>query len=144
MNNESARSDVLAPLEIKWVNRFGPLLSMEKTDFYLTCHPPPPSTLPGSAAEAAEKRKHKIYEFRKDDYIFVPVAQKTTGVWAGTRTQINSEDRTTNIREDLGKKINELLLHRMSITFTMQRGNLASVLGTLPAEKELDEILVPS
>jgi len=52
----------------------------------------------------------------------------------------NSEDRTTNIREGWGNMISEV--PTTEDERHIERGNLASVVGTLPAGKELDEIFL--
>jgi len=54
------------------------------------------SRYPGSAAEAAEQRKHIHYEFMKDRYIFIPVALESTRSLGKGGTSIDSDHRSND------------------------------------------------
>jgi len=76
----------------------------------------------------------------QDRFIFVPVAQETTGVWGQGALKL-IQKIGQQISEKTGeKRSTNYVLQRMSIT--SQRGNLASILGTLPAGKQLEEIFL--
>ena len=92
----------------------------------------------GSAAKAAEEKKKRVYDSLLNRYVFVPVAVVTLGVW-------NAEG--LRLIKSIGQKIARVsgesrstlyLIQRLSLA--VQRGNVASVLGTLPPGRELDEI----
>ena len=85
-----------------------------------------------------EQRKFKKYEDLAAQGIFVPIAIETSGVWG-------KEGR--HMIQKIGSKISNLtsearstyyLMQRISIA--VQRGNVASILGTFPSGKELNEI----
>ena len=91
-----------------------------------------------SAAEGAEIRKHKKYSNLSNRFVFVPVAVETSGSWGKEGLQL------MNL---IGRKIGEVtgekrstsyLLQRLSIV--IQRGNVSSILGCLPAGKDLNEV----
>jgi hypothetical protein len=96
------------------------------------------SSNPGYAAKLAETRKKRHYEDLAERYHFVPVALETTGVWG--------EEGLAFVKE-IGRRIHEktgearstsYLLQRLSLA--LQRGNVASILGTIPHGKELTEV----
>ncbi len=85
----------------------------------------------------AEENKNK-YDFLAASHVFVPVAVEITGVW--------SEDALRFIQQ-VGQKITDasgeirataFLFQRLSVT--LQRGNAASILGTLPSGRGLEKI----
>jgi len=93
---------------------------------------------PGSVARKAEDTKKRKYDFLTGRFIFIPVAIETSGVWGmeglrlvkeiGRRiTQVTGEARST-----------QYLIQRVSLT--VQRGNVAAILGTMPKGKKMDEI----
>ncbi len=80
----------------------------------------------------------KKYAFLAGPHEFIPVAVETSGVW--------SNDALRLIQR-IGQKVSDVtgevratsyLFQRMSII--LQRGNAASILGTLPAGRGLEEI----
>ncbi|XP_035711828.1 uncharacterized protein LOC118437132 [Folsomia candida] len=95
---------------------------------------------PGAAAEKAEDAKNKKCEFLQDRFLFVPVAIETIGVWGKEVLSLIKEigSRITIVTEE--KRATAFLLQRMSIA--VQRGNVAAILGSLPAGRELDEIFL--
>jgi hypothetical protein len=92
----------------------------------------------GAAAVKAEERKRRKYDFLLGRYHFVPVAVETSGVWGkeGLKFIRQIGQRISSLSGEL--KSTCFLLQRVSIA--VQRGNVASILGTLPPGKELLEI----
>ncbi|XP_021962574.1 uncharacterized protein LOC110858198 [Folsomia candida] len=93
---------------------------------------------PGAAAEKAEDRKMKRYEDLLDRFLFVPVAVETTGVWGKEGLSLIKEigTRITALTDE--KRATNFLIQRISIA--VQRGNVAAILGSLPAGRELDKV----
>lgn len=88
----------------------------------------------GAAANTREARKKSKYSSLEDRFCFVPIAIETMGSWG-------KEGR--KLAEDIGKKLIEstgeiraksFLYQRISIA--IQRGNAASILGTIPDSVE--------
>jgi hypothetical protein len=107
-------------------------------DIFAASHLRCSSVAPGGAAASAEVLKHRKYADLERRFTFVPVAVETSGVFG--------KEGLSFIRE-LGVRVGTVtgeqrapayLLQRLSLA--VQRGNVAAVLGTLPAGKELDEI----
>jgi hypothetical protein len=96
------------------------------------------ATNPGSAARVGEEVKKKKYEFLVNRFIFIPVAIETSGVWGteGLRFVKEIGRRIARITEEA--RSTQYLIQRISLT--VQRGNVAAILGTLPKGKKLDEI----
>jgi hypothetical protein len=93
---------------------------------------------PGKAAEARETHKLKKYEELKSNYIVTPVAIETFGPWAPMGLKLIKE---------VGKKICDLTGEKrstsylfQSISIAIQRGNAASVMGTVYNDRKLEEI----
>jgi len=96
------------------------------------------STSTNAGSAATENLKHN--DFLNNRFMFIPVAQESTGVWGneglafvkkiGSRIYENTEE----------KRPTDFLFQRLSIN--LQRGNLASILGTLPAGKKLEEVFL--
>ncbi len=96
------------------------------------------STRPGAAAEAAQERKYKRYDFLRNRYFFVPVAMETTGVWGREGLRL-MEAIGERVAVSTGEgRAKSYLIQRMSIA--VQRGNVAAILGTLPSGNELEGI----
>jgi hypothetical protein len=96
------------------------------------------SKSPGYAAKLGETIKKGKYKFLENNYIFVPVAMESTGVFGKDGL---------NLVLEIGRKLAEVTGERRSTSFliqrlslAVQRGNAASILGTLPAGRELHEI----
>ena len=92
---------------------------------------------PGAVANDAESRKTSKYQSLAAMYRFTPIAVETIGALG--------EEASTFFR-DLGRRITavtseprslQFLLQRLSVT--IQRGNAACVLGTVPSSFGLDE-----
>ena len=92
----------------------------------------------GYAAEVAEKEKEEKYLELTHDFNFTPVANETLGSWGKTSIKF-IQDLGSRIAERTGeKRSTSYLFQRLGIN--TQRGNAASILGTLPKGKELDEL----
>ena len=92
----------------------------------------------GSAAEKAEKLKIDLYEELTNDYIFCPVAVETFGSWG---------QKGHSLITEIGKKLFDITGEKRStfylfqkISMAIQRGNAASILGTVGSSRDLDEI----
>ena len=92
----------------------------------------------GAAAGAAETRKHTKYSRLSTNYNFIPIALETFGAWGKDTEELFSEIGR-RIRLNSGEpKTMEFLRQRISIE--LQRGNAASVLGTLPTRDSFDNV----
>ena len=84
----------------------------------------------------AEKKKLAHYQqLSESGYLVMPVATETIGSWA------------LSFIKDIGKRISEQTGDKKATTFLFQalgianqRGNSASIAGTVPSMKKLDEI----
>ena len=92
----------------------------------------------GSAAQLAEEKKVNHYRNLMDRYIFVPLGFESLGSWGPSTKQFVSE---------VGKKIADLTKENRSTSYLkqrlsidIQRGNAASILGTVPPSCPLDEV----
>jgi hypothetical protein len=108
------------------------------TDTYAGSYINETSITPGSAAIKAEERKSKKYENLINDFIFIPVAIETSGIWG---------PQALKLIHEIGKKIRiatgearstSYLIQRISIA--IQRGNAASILGATPQLRGLEEV----
>ena len=88
----------------------------------------------GSAAAQAEALKNTKYAelVSSGDFIFAPIAIETLGVWGQSALDITAEigrrvmQRTGEVRS--------LAFLRQRLGIAVQRGNAASVIGTIPWE----------
>jgi len=96
------------------------------------------SLLCGSAAELREHQKKKKYRLLETNFIFIPVSIESSGSWG---------PQALSFIRKIGRKLIEYtgepkscayLIQRISIA--IQRGNAASILGTLPSTNKLDEL----
>ena len=92
----------------------------------------------GSAAEKAEKAKVALYKELSDVYIFTPIAIETLG---------SLGKLSHGLIKEIGQKIRDITGERRSsfylfqrISMAIQRGNAASVLGTVVSTSTLDKI----
>ena len=92
----------------------------------------------GKSAQDAEKEKQDHYHYLLQDYIFTPVAAETMGSWGPIGLKF-IKDLGTRIKEKTGERRSTAYLFQ-SLGMAIQRGNAASVIGTLPRNKKLDEI----
>ena len=96
------------------------------------------SKIPGSAAEKAEFGKLAKYKEIRKDFFMVPIAVETFGAWG---------PEGANLVKTIGKKIQDMTGEKrstfflfQSLSMAVQRGNAASILGTLKSGEKLDEI----
>jgi hypothetical protein len=109
-------------------------------DTFAPSYVPVTSRHPGHAAKLGEVSKHKLYASAQGQYHFVPVALETSGVWGKEGISLIKEIGR-RITEATGEpRATSYLIQRLSIC--LQRGNVASILGTLPPGRELDEIFL--
>ena len=92
----------------------------------------------GYVAKQAEDKKLEKYAHLRDQFIFVPVASETTGVFGKIRLKLLKQigSKITEVTKE--KRATSYLFQRISVA--IQRGNVASILGTLPPSKNLNEI----
>jgi hypothetical protein len=96
------------------------------------------STRPGSAAEDAAVRKRRKYAALEGQFKFVPVAVETFGAWASESLCFLRELGSRVVVATEEKRASMFLLQRMSLA--VQRGNVASILGTLPSGADFNEV----
>ena len=108
------------------------------SDTYAGSHISKTRKLAGAAAAEAEHEKFRTYDDLSRDYTFVPIAVETSGVFG---------DLAFNFVKQLGRLISfekndprttSYLFQRISLS--IQRGNAASILGSIPSSRGLDEI----
>ena len=93
----------------------------------------------GKSAQQAESKKLSHYQALTDSgYIVMPVAAETMGPFAPMALQFLSEIGG-RIADNTGEKRATQFLFQ-SIGIAIQRGNAASIAGTVPSVKKLDEI----
>src|SRR5208337_5510036 len=103
-------------------------------------HLPGCSTQAGKAAEEAEALKRVKYRSLEDRYIFYPLGMETFGAWGPAAKELISAIGN-RIKERTGEpRSSEFLRQRISIE--LQRGNAASVLGSLPSTRGLEEVFL--
>ena len=90
------------------------------------------SVAAGSAAERAETRKGTKYAdlVSSGDYSFVPIAIETLGAWGPSAAVICTEIGG-RVRAHTGE-VRSVAFLRQRLSIAVQRGNAASVLGTVP------------
>ena len=89
----------------------------------------------GAAADAAETRKQRKYEALEDRFIVQPIGFETMGSWgAGAKAFLT--DVGHRVKQATGnQRAMEFLRQRVSIE--IQRGNAASVMGTVDNAKDI-------
>ena len=92
----------------------------------------------GKAAETAEAAKFDRYSDLTSDYTVIPVANETLGAWGKIGLKF-IQDIGSRISDATGDKNSANHLFQ-SISMATQRGNVASILGTIPSMKKLDEL----
>ena len=92
----------------------------------------------GHLANQTEKKKINHYNDLADQFIFIPVATETSGVIGNIGL---------NFIKKIGSKIAEVTNEKRStayliqrISIAIQKGNAASIMGTIPPSKNLEEI----
>ena len=84
---------------------------------------------PGKVAAAAEEKKEEKYRCLPPGHYFSPVAIETMGA-VGPKSMALLQDVRRRIAEETGEvHARDFLFQRLSVA--MQRGNCASVLGTI-------------
>ena len=93
----------------------------------------------GKAAEDAEIAKLTKYKELDARFEVIPVANETFGSWGAASLKFVREigDRMIAQTKDKRSKYNLL----QNISMTVQKGNVASILGTMPTNK-LDELFL--
>ena len=92
----------------------------------------------GKAAKQSENRKHNKCKDLKDNYMFTPIAIETIGSW-GPESLKFVKELWKQIQENTGEKqAKSYMIQRLSMT--VQRGNAASILGTVRETQKLEEI----
>lgn len=96
------------------------------------------SKVAGAAADVAELNKRNKYASLGESYIFLPFAVETMGPWGPAAKSLIKEisKRLTDLTRD--QKAGTYLGQRISLA--IQRGNVASFLGTLPTDSDLDVV----
>ena len=90
------------------------------------------------AAKTAETKKKNKYKTLENNYIFAPIAVETYGSW-GPESLKFIKEVGKKIQENTGEKRATAYLIR-SISMSIQRGNAASIMGTVGPTRKLDEI----
>ena len=91
----------------------------------------------GKAAEKAEKDKKTKYQTLEPQFIVIPVAVETLGAW-GPEGKNFVEEIGSRITSVTGEKRETSYLFQ-SIGIATQRGNIISILGSIPKSKLLPE-----
>lgn len=136
MRDDGKRPDGLTL--IPWKNGRAMLWDFTCIDTFAASYVSKTSQFSGSAASEAESRKKKKYATLIDRYNFIPIALETSGIWGieGLQLLKTIGNRISEITGE--KKSTSFLLQKLS--FNLQRGNAASVLGTVPPGKDLYEV----
>ena len=95
----------------------------------------------GKAAEIAEKEKMSHYQELSTSYIVTPVATETLGPWGPSGLKFVKEIGS-KIADLSGEKRATSFLFQ-SISMAVQRGNVASIRGSMPNTKTLNGTLLP-
>jgi hypothetical protein len=109
-------------------------------DTYAPSYLPNTSKNPGWAAGEAEKGKKRKYATILDKFHFVPVAIETGGPWGAEGLLFVRQLGTLVSAASGNPRAGEYLVQSLSIA--VLRGNVASMMGTLPPGRELDEIFL--
>lgn len=91
----------------------------------------------GSAANSAQTLKHSKYKTIEDTHLFCAFAVETFGPWSKDANSLFNELGTL-LKHNTGIPTAKAFL-RQRISIAIQRGNAASVLGTVPSSNGLEE-----
>ena len=91
----------------------------------------------GAAAASAETLKRRKYSNLVGDYVFEPFGVETLGPWGPSTRFFYREISKRLIDASRDQKAGLFLGQRISIA--IQRGNAASLLGTLPLDTDSEE-----
>ncbi|CAH2088946.1 unnamed protein product [Euphydryas editha] len=89
----------------------------------------------GAAAEKAEMTKRHKYSSLIQSYVFVPFAVETLGPWSSSAKKILKELTPRLIASTGDRRAGAFFAQRIGIA--IQRGNAASILGTIPRGHDL-------
>lgn len=94
---------------------------------------------PGAAAELAAKRKHEKYKkIKENGYKFIALSSETCGSWCQEmKAFINEVGRQMAMKTGDKRTIGHF---KQIISLNIQRGNAASILGSLPDAAPMNEI----
>ena len=92
----------------------------------------------GKTAEARESLKCTKYAELTKTYHFTPISSETFGAWGPMTLKFLTDLKKELIAHTGEKRSGYFLLQSLGIT--IQRGNAASVLGSLPEGEKLDEV----
>ena len=96
------------------------------------------STGPGVLACSAERFKQRKYSSLTPTFIFAPVCIESLGAW-GESAKKFVHQVGARVRENTGEvRATSFLIQRLAID--VQRGNVASVMATIPATKDWGEV----
>ena len=107
-------------------------------DTLATSHINETSKNSAAAAEKASKMKLAKYEDIQKNYLMIPIAIETFGAWGSDGLSF-IKSIGQKIKRISGNKKSTFYLFQ-SISMAVQRGNAASILGTIKPGKKLDEI----
>ncbi|CAH2232150.1 jg20825 [Pararge aegeria aegeria] len=137
-----ARSDGKRPdgmTLIPW--RLGRSLLWDATcvDTLAASHIQATSSMVGAAASSAEQAKRRKYENLDSSFIFVPFGVETLGPW-GPEARALFKELSKRVIESTGDpRAGSYLGQRISLA--IQRGNAASILGTVPRCGGFEDVL---
>ncbi|CAH2266868.1 jg8929 [Pararge aegeria aegeria] len=93
----------------------------------------------GAAASSAEQAKRRKYENLDSSFIFVPFRVETLGPW-GPEARALFKELSKRVIESTGDpRAGSYLGQRISLA--IQRGNAASILGTVPRCGGFEDVL---
>lgn len=123
---------------VPWANGKSLLWDYTCADTFARSYVGRTSRDPGYAAKQAEDEKYRNYTNLMDQFIFVPVASETSGIFGKIGLQLLKKIGSKIKTVTQEKKATSYLIQRISVA--IQRGNVASILGTIPKTKNLGEI----
>ena len=91
----------------------------------------------GKVASNAETTKIRHYAHLENDFVFVPVCIETLGAWGKDGLKLINEIGKLTTQQSGDIKSTSYLFQ--SIGMAVQRGNVMSILGTIPQDKEAME-----
>ncbi|CAG9122416.1 unnamed protein product [Plutella xylostella] len=115
---------------IPWKNGRPLVWDATCVDTLAQSHLPATATKAGAAAATAEAAKRRKYAALGQGYMFVPFGVETLGPWGPDAKRIYREIATRLIDASGDQRAGTYLGQRISLA--IQRGNAASLLGTLP------------
>ena len=123
---------------IPWKN--GKYLAWDVTcnDTLATAYVRITSVTAGGLASWSEDRKLEHYENLGDRYIMTPIAIETMGSWGQMGLEFIKELGARLIKVNKDSRSTSYLFQALSMI--TQKGNAASILGTIPKAEELEEI----